>query len=109
MIMLRAAVTKHKQRPVDLSSKAFVFTCGGAGSYASGLYELSDLDVSPLTLIGKPPPKLPNPRKPLVGAPEALLAEAGYALIQTDCTGAPSAPEFQRLARSATTEYMVRK
>jgi hypothetical protein len=97
-----------KSAPANEGTTAFVFACDANG-YQSGLYELRDLNASPLRITNEEPPPLPNPRAPLAGDGLAQLAQASYAVIQTSCSGAPSAAGFQRVASQGGFSFMSKK
>jgi hypothetical protein len=93
--------------PTDEGSAVFFFGCD-ATLYKSGLYEMSQLTISPLVLPGKKLPPLPDPRVPFEGDPAPLMARASHLAVQPWCSGAPGTDGFERIARWGGTDLYVR-
>jgi len=103
----RTVAELPRRAPPEDDKRVFYFGCDG--TYASGLYELRDLAVSPLP-VPKHTAKYPRPRTKLVEPASSLLDQASYAVIVRACPGAPEKMEtFEVVAKNTTTDFMARK
>jgi hypothetical protein len=96
-----------EREPIDEGHAVLCFTCDGG--YEKGLYELSDLRISPLPLPDVVP-ELPRPRAALDEHNlQTLLARASFALVDPSCSGAPPLDGFSAVARAGRNQYFVRE
>jgi hypothetical protein len=88
-----------------------VFNFGCDAAYASGLFDLADMRLSPLSLPTRPLPKPPRPRVPLDGKTASkLIARASHLVLDPGCPNAPAAPpEFMSVARWGRKLLYVRR
>jgi hypothetical protein len=95
-----------RESPSELPAEVLVHQCDG--TYGSGAYHLSDLRVSPYSLVGEPK-SYPLPRE-VVGPTDQADARYGYALVNAACPNAPTLGQgWRRVAGVSATSYYVRR
>ncbi|HWA72171.1 MAG TPA: hypothetical protein VG937_07555 [Polyangiaceae bacterium] len=97
-----------QKAPPTERSEVLYYGCDG--KYENGLYELSDLRVSPLLAPGE---KLKAPPLPRVRIDDknrdTLVRRANYVVVSRQCGEALALQDFERIARWRSAELMLRK
>lgn len=93
------------QAPRARAQTVLVHQCDG--SYAAGLYQLSDLRLSTYSLSGHVT-RFPQPRAPSSSLKDAATRPE-YAVINEKCAGAPSAKDYVQVAAVGTIRYFALK
>ncbi len=99
----RSVAALPNDPPPEQASTVLVYACDGG--YQPGLYDISDLQVSPYVLPDRPR-HFPLPREPY--SPEMARSKSyGYAMVNQACPGAPKLTDYQQIAAYGTQSYYV--
>jgi hypothetical protein len=94
--------------PAPTPSEVLYYACDG--KYENGLYELSDLRISPVLAPGEKTQTPPSPRVRIDGTNRNdLLGRVSYLVVNHQCKEALALGDFERIARWRSSELMLRK
>jgi hypothetical protein len=101
----RTVAALPKSPPPPRNNLVLMFQCDG--SYPAGIFELSDLRLSPYPLSHHRL-RFPRPRQPIEALPD-LPVPPSYAVVNDSCSGAPSMKGYRQIASAGTIRYFAAK